>query len=70
MSKATPQQLNNLGPKVTSRQVPYAELVQRAWGGEFNAPDHGIYEFTGGRRFDSTDTGSTGIYAGGATNGL
>ena len=28
----------------------------------FKAPDHGIYEFSGGRKYDSTDTGNTGIY--------
>ena len=38
-------------------------MVSREWGSEFRAPDHGIYQFDGGvRRFDSTDTGVTGIY--------
>ena len=38
-------------------------MVSREWGSEFRAPDHGIYVFDGGvRRFDSTDTGTTGIY--------
>jgi len=44
-------------------------MAQRAWGSEFKAPDHATYVFSGGRKFDSTDTGSTGIYAGGADNG-
>jgi hypothetical protein len=34
----------------------------RAWGAEYNAPDHGSYEFSQGRKFDSTDKGETGIY--------
>ena len=34
----------------------------RAWGAEFHAPDHGIYRFSGGREFDSTDKGLTGLY--------
>ena len=51
-----------LGPKVSSRQISLLEMVERAWGSEFAAPDHGIYEFSNGRRFDSTDLGTTGIY--------
>lgn len=65
-TQPTQQQLNNLGPKVTSRQIPYLNLVQRVWGEEFRAPDRGVYEFTGGRKFDSTDMGNTGLYNGGA----
>jgi hypothetical protein len=37
-------------------------MVSRAWGSEFRAPDHGIYEFSGWRRFDSTDMLTTGFY--------
>ena len=37
-------------------------MVERAWGSEFAAPDHGIYQMSNGRRFDSTDMGTTGIY--------
>lgn len=51
-----------LGPQVTSRQFSLLEMVERGWGSEFRAPDHGIYEFSNGRRFDSTDMGTTGIY--------
>lgn len=61
----TQAQLNNLGPKVSSRNIPFQNLVQRAWGEEYRAPDRGVYEFTGGRKFDSTDMGNTGIYDGG-----
>jgi hypothetical protein len=53
---------NNLGHKVTTREVNWGDLVQRAWGSEFFAPDHGIYEFGNGRKFDSTDKGRTGLY--------
>lgn len=59
--------MTTLGPKVTSHSYSWADLVHRAWGSEFNAPDHGAYQFTG-RRFDSTDKGSTGIYNGGVTS--
>lgn len=59
----TQAQLNNLGAKVVTRPVVWGNLVQRSWGDEYKAPDRGVYEFTGGRRFDSTDTGTTGVYA-------
>ena len=54
--------LGNLGYKVSSRQLNWLQMVERAWGSEFNAPDHGIYEWSNGRKFDSTDKGTTGIY--------
>tara|TARA_R110000868_G_scaffold51592_2_gene163222 strand:- start:1822 stop:2034 length:213 start_codon:yes stop_codon:yes gene_type:complete len=57
---------NNLGPPVTWRTYNFRDMAMRSWGSEFNAPDHGVYEFSGGRKFDSTDQGSTGIYGGGA----
>ena len=37
-------------------------VTVRAWGSEWQAPDHGAYEFSNGRKFDSTDRSSTGIY--------
>jgi hypothetical protein len=61
----TQAQLNNLGSKVTTKNVSWLDLVTRAWGTEFNAPDHGIYEFSGGRKFDSTDKSNTGFYGDG-----
>jgi len=51
-----------LGGNVSVREVSWDALVKRAWGSEFNAPDKGAYEFSGGRKFDSTDKGRTGIY--------
>lgn len=51
-----------LGQKVSTRTLTWSELAERAWGSEFNAPDHGIYSFSNGRKFDSTDKNFTGIY--------
>lgn len=52
-----------LGRQVTTRQFSLLEMVERAWGSEFSAPDHRIYQFgNGARNFDSTDMGTTGIY--------
>lgn len=52
----------NLGYKVVTRDISWDDLVRRSWGSEFSAADKGIYEFSNGRRFDSTDRGTTGIY--------
>jgi hypothetical protein len=53
----------NLGRQVTTRQFNLLEMVSRAWGSEFKAPDHRVYNFGDGvRSFDSTDMGVTGIY--------
>ena len=35
----------------------------RTWGSEFRAPDHAIYVWSNGRKFDSTDQNQTGIYS-------
>lgn len=51
-----------LGLPVTTRNFSVNEMVRREWGSEFSAPDHGIYQFSNGRRFDSTDLGTTGFY--------
>ena len=64
----TQAQLNNLGGKVSTRSINYGDIVMRSWGEEYKAPDRGVYEFSGGRKFDSTDTGNTGIYDGGVYN--
>ena len=53
----------SLGRQVTTRNYSLLELVTRAWGSEWSAPDHGIYRFGNGQRwFDSTDLYTTGIY--------
>jgi hypothetical protein len=55
-----------LGRQVTTRSFSLQEMVERAWGSEFSAPDHGVYVFGGGaRKFDSTDMGYTGFYQSG-----
>lgn len=51
-----------LGRPVTYRSFSWLEMAQRAWGAEFRQPDHGIYQFSDGRKFDSTDMYTTGIY--------
>ena len=50
-----------LGHKVTTRDYNWGDIVRRAWGSEFFAPDHNIYDFPGNPK-DSTDKGLTGIY--------
>jgi hypothetical protein len=52
----------NLGNPVTTTDRSWMDLAERAWGSEWNAPDHGVYMFSNGRRFDSTDQGTTGFY--------
>ncbi len=54
---------NNLGFKVHTQTIDWGQLCRRAWGSEFNAPDHGMYEFSNGRKWDSTDRGTTGVYS-------
>jgi hypothetical protein len=61
----TQAELNNLGYPVTTRNYSWNDMVRRSWGSEFSAPDHGIYEFSNMRRFDSTDLGNTGLYGDG-----
>ncbi len=52
----------NLGYKVSSREVNWLQMVQRAWGADFTAPDPGMYEFSNGRLYESTDRGRSGLY--------
>ncbi len=54
---------SNLGSKVTTRSISWRDIVIRAWGEDWRAPDRGAYEFSSGRKFDSTDNGTTGIYS-------
>lgn len=51
-----------LGGKVSTRTFIWGDLVIKAWGSEWSAPDHKIYEFGGYVSKDSTDKGKTGIY--------
>jgi hypothetical protein len=54
--------LASINMPVSTRDTSWLDLAQRAWGSEFRAPDHGIYEFSNGRKFDSTDKTDEGIY--------
>lgn len=58
----------NLGNKVTFSSRSWEQMVERAWGAEWASPDHGVYVMSNGRKFDSTDQNSTGIYNGGVSN--
>lgn len=51
-----------LGSPVTTANFSWLDFVIRAWGSEWRAPDHGVYEWSNGRRFDSTDQQQTGFY--------
>ena len=53
---------NNLGGKVVARTISWQSMVTQAWGSEFHAPDHGIYEFSNGKKYDSTDQSQGGVY--------
>lgn len=55
-------QYANLGSPVSSRTTSWLDLCTRAWGSEFQAPDHNVYKWSNGRGFDSTDRGLTGVY--------
>lgn len=56
-----------LGRAVSFRTFSWLEMVTRSWGSAYREPDHGIYQFSDGRRFDSTDQYKTGLYNGGIT---
>jgi len=53
---------NDLGYDVTARDYSWLSFCTISWGDEFHQPDHGIYEFSNGRKFDSTDQYTTGVY--------
>lgn len=50
-----------LGYPVTTRIINFNQLVRKIWGKEFNKSDV-AYEFSNGRKFESSDRGTTGIY--------
>ena len=58
MSKIDP----SLGFQVSFRSTSWLDQCIRQWGSEWAAPDHGAYIFSNGRKFDSTDRGTTGVY--------
>jgi hypothetical protein len=57
-----PLDADNLGYQVTTRDYSWLSFCTIAWGDEFHQPDHGIYEFSNSRKFDSTDQYATGVY--------
>lgn len=48
-------------PVVSFRTLNYGEMVREMWGPAFNLNDI-AYEMNNGRKFDSTDRYTTGIY--------
>ncbi len=46
---------------VTTRVLNWAAEVRKAWGDEYQKPDV-AYEFSNGRKFESSDRGTTGFY--------
>lgn len=49
------------GKKVTTSQFSWEQMCIQAWGEEWNKPDT-AYEFSNGKKKDSTDRYTTGIY--------
>jgi hypothetical protein len=56
---ATTRQITS---RVSTGTVNWQQLVERAWGSEYAAPDHNVYEFGNARGFDSTDRSRSGLY--------
>lgn len=56
-----------LGYPVTTRTYSWQDEVERMWGAEWARPDV-AYEMSNGRKFDSTDRYTTGIYGVGIVN--
>lgn len=52
---------NDNEQQVRFRDLSWKELVQKAWGKDWNKPEK-AYEFSGGREFESTDRTESGIY--------
>jgi hypothetical protein len=49
------------GSNVSYRTYNWLSMVMERWGAEFNKPDI-AYEFSNGRKMESTDQGITGFY--------
>lgn len=49
-------------PQVQTRELSWKELCQKSWGRDWNKPDT-AYEFSGGRKFESTDSKQGGPYS-------
>lgn len=44
-----------------TRKISVSAMVKKAWGSEYSRRDV-VYEFSNGRRFESTDRGESGVY--------
>jgi len=62
MPAATQATTRQITSRVTTGTVNWQQLVERAWGSEYAAPDHNVYEFGNSRGFDSTDRTRSGLY--------
>lgn len=51
----------NTVPQVQTRQFTIKEMADRADGKDRNKPEV-VYEFSNGRKFESTDATESGIY--------
>lgn len=49
-------------PNTRTRVIDLGAEAKKAWGTEFARPDVG-YEFSNGRKFDSSDKSESGIYS-------
>lgn len=47
----------------TTRTIDYSAQVRRVWGDEWHKRET-VYEFSNGRKFESTDQSTSGIYRG------
>lgn len=53
----------NRKERTHTREINASAQARQAWGSEYTKPDV-AYEFSSGRKFDSTDKRDTGIYDG------
>lgn len=47
--------------RVRTRTLSWEEIVRKSWGKEWNKPEV-VYEFSSGRKYESTDNTDSGIY--------
>lgn len=52
--------LQNTKP-VTTRKTDFAAEARKHWGDEYYKPD-AAYEWSNGKKYESTDRGTTGFY--------
>ncbi len=50
-----------MATEVQTREFTMLELAQKYWGKDWNKPEV-VYEFSNGRKFESTDAADSGIY--------